>query len=244
MTKTAAIIQARMGSTRLPGKILLDVAGEPMLAKSVQRAMEAETVDQVVVATTVLSRDDVVAAYCAERGWACHRGSEDDVLDRYYQAAREFGVDNIIRLTSDCPLIDPEVIDLVVGMFLQKRPDLDYACSFLPERTFPRGMDVEVFTFQALEKAWSEDSNPLFREHVTMYFLKNPDLFALGGVSWDTNLSHLRWTVDQPEDLELIRQIYARFTTNTFSWRQVLDLFKEHPELAEINRHVEQFTIK
>ncbi len=177
--KVVAIIQARMGSTRLPGKVLQDLAGEPMLARVVNRAWQAELLDDVVVATTTQSTDDAIAHLCAEHDWLCFRGSEEDVLDRYYRSALAHQADVIVRITSDCPLIEPEIIDRVAQEFLERQPEIDYAYNGLSRRTFPRGLDTEVMRFDVLKRAWHEDLNSTWREHVTPYIYRNPDLFRI-----------------------------------------------------------------
>src|SRR5215470_15506655 len=161
-----AIIQARMGSTRLPGKVLLDIAGQPMLGRVISRVCRAKTIEQIVVATSTAAADDAVSAFCAERGIVCFRGSETDVLDRYYQAARLVQAKTIVRITADCPLLDPEVIDLTVSRFLEG--GWDYISNVNPP-TFPDGLDTEVFSFAALERAWREATSVTHREHVTPY---------------------------------------------------------------------------
>ena len=228
-----------MGSTRLPGKVLEDIAGQPMLAHVVERTSRAKTVDAVVVATTTLPADDAIVDLCSERGWDCFRGSPEDVLDRYYRAATLFEADVIVRITSDCPLIDPEVIDRTVNQFLGYYPAVDYVSNTLI-RTFPRGLDTEVMSFAALGKAWQEDDNPAWREHVTPYIYRHPDRFNTRNVANDTDYSHMRWTVDTPEDLAFVRKIYDHFHNNKFTWTKVLDLLKVYPEWMEINRNIEQ----
>lgn len=241
--KVVAIIQARFGSTRLPGKVLLDLAGEPMLARVVDRTRRAQTLDDVVVATTVQPADDVIADLCAERGWPCFRGSEEDVLDRYYRAAQAHQADVVVRITSDCPLIEPEVVDRVVHEFLQRQPEVDYACNVLPGRTFPRGLDTEVMRFDVLKQAWGEDGNSAWREHVTPYIQRNPDLFRIHCVTHEVDYSHMRWTVDTSEDLAFVRRIYGHFGHDCFSWGEVLAVLEKHPEWSETNRHVKQKVI-
>ena len=238
--KIVAIIQARMGSTRLPGKVLLDLAGEPMLARVVHRVQRAASLQEVIVATTVQPADDTISQLCAARGWPCARGSQDDVLARYYQAALASQADVVVRITSDCPLIEPDVIDQVVGALLAGQPEVDYASNVQPPRTFPRGLDVEVIRFDALERAWREDVDPAWREHVTPYLYRHPERFRIHGVFNAVDLSHLRWTVDTPEDLELVRRIYGYFDDDAFSWHDVLALLEQHPGWLEINRTVEQ----
>lgn len=241
--KVVAIVQARMGSTRLPGKVSLDLAGEPMLARGVNRTCRAQTLDKVVVATTVQSADEAIARLCTERGWPCFRGSEDDVLDRYYRAALAHQADVVIRVTSDCPLIAPEIVDRVVWEFLDLQPEIDHACNVLPRRTFPRGLDTEVMRFDVLEQAWREDLNPAWREHVTPYIHHNPDLFRIHDIINEVDYSHMRWTVNTSKDLAFVRRVYDRFGHDRFSWHEVLAALEEHPEWLEINRHIEQKVI-
>jgi spore coat polysaccharide biosynthesis protein SpsF len=241
--KIVAIIQARMGSTRLPGKVLLDLAGEPVLARCVERTRRAQTLDEVVVATTVQPADEAIIELCRERGWPSFRGSEDDVLDRYYGAAKEYAADVVVRITSDCPLIEPVVVDRVVREFSERWPQVDYASNIVPERTFPRGLDIEVMRFATLERAWREDDNPAWREHVTPYIYRHPEEFRLHCVVNSVDYSDMRWTVDTPEDLAFVRQIYGHFGHDRFSWRDVLAVLAEHLEWMEINRDVQQKAI-
>lgn len=241
--KVVAIIQVHMGSTRLPGKVLKDLADEPMLARVVNRTRRAQTLDEVVVATTVQRADEAIVHLCAERGWPCFRGSEEDVLDRYYRAAVAHQADVVVRITSDCPLIEPEIVDRVVHEFLERQPEVDYACNTLPRRTFPRGLDTEVMRFDVLEQAWREDDNPAWREHVTPYIQRHPDLFHIHGIVNEVDYSHMRWTVDTPQDLAFVRRIYDHFGHDRFSWREVLAALDQHPEWLEINRHVQQKVI-
>lgn len=237
--KVVAIVQARTGSTRLPGKALLDVGGEPMLARVVARCGRARSIDEIVVATTVEPADEAIASLCAARGWAVHRGSERDVLARYHEAAVKRRAGGVVRITSDCPFIDPDIADWVVGE-LVRPPVADYASNTLPPRTFPRGLDVEAFRFEALDAAFREDHDMARREHVTPFLYRHPERFALRRVAADADRSSFRWTVDTPEDMELARTVYAHFGHDHFSWRDVLAAFEAHPEWAQINRHVVQ----
>ena len=238
--KTVAIVQARMDSKRLPGKVLLDIAGAPMLCHVVERARRARSLSGVLVATTTDPSDDPVFEECQERGYSVYRGSPGDVLDRYYQAARRAGAQNIVRLTGDCPLIDPEVIDHTVAEF--HRAQVDFAANRLPEpwgRTYPIGLDTEVCSFEALAKAWQLADQPHQREHVMPYLYEDEGRFRVLLVNHDPDYGHLRWTVDTPADLRAVREIFRRFGgRNDFSWHEVLDLYQQDPELAEINARV------
>jgi glutamate-1-semialdehyde 2,1-aminomutase/spore coat polysaccharide biosynthesis protein SpsF len=229
-----AIIQARMNSTRLPGKVLLDIAGQPMLWRVISRACRATTLEQIVVATSTAAADDAVAAFCAERGIVCFRGSETDVLDRYYQAARFANAKTIVRLTADCPLLDPEVIDLAVNRYLGG--SWDYVSNVNPP-TFPDGLDTEVFSFAALERAWREAQSPVQREHVTPY-LRSSGLFRTDNVenTQPADLHEHRWTVDDPADLEFARRVYEVFSAKLeFGLRDVLSVVEQAPELRQLN---------
>ena len=199
--------------------------------------------DEVVVATTVQPADEAIVGLCAKRGWPCFRGDEEDVLDRYYHAAITHQADVVVRITSDCPLIEAEIVDQVVGEFLERQPEVDYACNVLPRRSFPRGLDTEVMRFDVLERAWCEDLNPAWREHVTPYIQRNPYLFHIHGIMNEVDYSHMRWTVDTPEDMAFVRRIYSHFGHDRFSWREVLTVLEQHPEWLEINRRVEQKVI-
>lgn len=235
---TVCIIQARVGSTRLPAKALADIGGMSMLARVVRRVRRARSVGLVAVATTTEPADAAIVEECARLGAPVTRGSQDDVLDRYYQAARAHAADAVVRVTSDCPLIDPGVIDEVVGAFLAERPD--YA-SNVAARRYPRGLDVEVFSFAALERAWREAGEPYQRAHVTPYLYQRPDLFRALSVPGAADHGGHRWTVDTPEDLAFARAVYARFNDDDgFGWREVLALVEREPEIAAINAHVEQ----
>ena len=235
--KIVAIIQARMASSRLPGKVLLEIGDRPMLGWVVARVRQAKTVDEVVVATTLDPGDDPIEAYCREQDVAVVRGSHQDVLDRYYQAASEHAADVVVRVTADCPVIDPEVIDHTVTRFLEEK--VDFAANRLPppwKRTYPIGLDTEVCTFAALERAWNEATEKFEREHVMPYFYDQEGRFKTLLVNHDPDYGAMRWTVDTPQDLELLRRIIAYLDGRVdFSWYEILGLFRVHPELAEIN---------
>lgn len=226
-----------MGSTRLPGKVLADIRGYPMLWYVVQRTRAAKLLNEVVVATSTEPADDVIVAFCQAHGVDYFRGSELDVLDRYYQAARQHQAEIVVRITSDCPLIDPDVVDKTVRAFLTEQPDYTSNCVV---RTYPRGLDTEVMTFRALERASREARQPHERTHVTPYLHQNPGKFRILSVTGDEDYSAGRWTVDTPEDLEFVRAIYARLEGAEFPWTDVVKLLEREPELAEINRSVMQ----
>lgn len=235
-----AVIQARMGSTRLPGKVLADIEGQPMLARVVERARRARNVERTVVATTTDPADEPVVALCAARGYEFTRGHPTDVLDRYLQAARETAAQVVVRITADCPLIDPEVVDRTVEAFLAAWPEVDYASNRIV-RTYPIGLDVEVVRREALERAAVEAREPYHREHVTPYFYEAPGRFRVVSVEAGGDYGRLRWTVDTPEDLAFVREVYRRFGgRDDFGWREVLDLLAREPDLIAINAHVRQ----
>jgi len=237
--RVVAIIKARMGSTRLPGKVLEQIEGQTMLAWVVRRAGRASLVEKLTVATTESIADQLIVEECRRLGVPFFCGAELDVLDRYYRAACAGQADVIVRITADCPFTDPRLIDRIIAEF-QRHRDLDYVSNTLPPRTFPRGLDVEVVSFKALERAWLEDGNAAWREHVTPYIYRHPELFTLHAVTNETDCSDLRLTVDTAEDLELARRIYACFGHDGFSWQEVPDVLKIHPEWQEINRHIVQ----
>jgi spore coat polysaccharide biosynthesis protein SpsF len=246
--KVVAVTQARVASSRLPGKVLADIAGEPMLVRVVERARRAGALHEVVVATTTDPADDSIAELCAGRGYPCERGSALDVLDRVYRAAVRHGAQVVVRLTADCPLIDPEVIDETVRGFLDADPTVDFAANRLPgRRQSPVGLDVEVCSLQALERAWREAEQPNQREHVMPYLYEPPGRFRTLIVWEHADLGHHRWTVDTPEDLELVRQVYRHFGgRDDFGWTEVLDLLEQEPGLASLNldaRHKSEFDV-
>lgn len=227
-----ALIQARMGSSRFPGKVLEDLAGRPMLWHVVRRVRRASRVDRVVVATTDRPVDDPIVRFCEQERISCFRGSEPDVLDRFYRAAKANDADVVVRITADCPLIDPAVIDTVLERF--QLGGCDYACNVI-RYTYPDGLDTEVFSFAALEQAWREAAKPSEREHVTPYL--RTDRFRVANVESEIPVSpsQYRWTVDHPADLEFVRKVYAAFSENgEFGFREIFDLLKERPDLATI----------
>lgn len=241
--KVVAIIQARMASTRLPGKALLDIAGRPMLEHVFTRAARARTVDEVWVATARDPANDPIAALCQRRGWPLFRGPEEDVLDRYLGCARAAAADVVVRLTSDCPLLDPAIVDAVVEALL--REQADYASNTLPPRSHPRGLDAEAFTRDALEQAGREARAPHEREHVTPYLYRADRPFRLVAVRGERDGSQYRWTVDTPEDLALVRRVAEHFgaALDAAGWREVLAAVESHPDWSALNAHVQQKSV-
>ena len=258
--RVVAIVQARMSSSRLPGKVLREILYQPMLVQVVERLSRAETVHQVVVATTTDASDAPLVALCQKQGYAYYCGSLNDVLDRFYQTARAYLADVVVRVTADCPLIDPAVVDLTVRSFLGQvqppaqrtslgaLPPYDFASNRLPppwQRTFPIGLDTEVVSFAALERAWQEAAQPHQREHVLPYLYDDiglnfdqPSRFRVLVVDWEQDLGGHRWTVDTPQDLELAQRVFAAIGHNRFGWQEVLALLEKQPELAQINAAV------
>jgi spore coat polysaccharide biosynthesis protein SpsF len=236
--RIVAIIQARMGSTRLPGKVLMDIGGQTMLARVVNRVRRATLIDETIVATTVNLKDEPIVAECERLNLAYFRGSEENVLERYYEAALKYKAEGVVRITSDCPLIDPGEIDKAVSEFLSQ--ESDYASNSL-KRTYPRGLDTEVMTIETLAKAWQEANDHYERAHVTPYIYQNPKLFKLRSVKAVKNYSNHRWTVDTSEDLVFIRAIYQRLNNEaTFGWKDVLEVLNREPQLMELNKHIVQ----
>ena len=257
-----------MSSSRLPGKILANIAGQPMLQRVFIRTSRAATVTETIFATTTDPSDDPVVEYCDFSGIPFMRGSLYDVLDRYYQTAKQAKADIVVRITADCPVIDPTLIDDVVNTVISSLysvdgTQFDFACNRLPppwHRTYPIGLDIEACMFPVLEQAWQEAREPQHREHVMPYFYEGVELSAVSrqlseGVSprgfriallnHTTDFGDYRWTVDTPEDLEFMRQVYSRFDgRDDFTWKEVLDLVHNEPKLMQINANVKHKTLK
>lgn len=239
--KIGVILQARMGSQRLPGKVLRPIADRPMLEWCLLRLGDSRRCRRVIVATSTAPQDDAIARRCEQLKAPHFRGSENDVLGRYYETARYYHVDPIIRITADCPLIDPQVLDGVIKAFTAERTDY---LSNTQERTFPSGLDVEIFSFEALAQAQHAATKPYEREHVTPYLYQHPQQFHLAQYKNRVNFSHLRLTVDTEEDLRLVDAVYAHFIArgvgHRFSLDELIAFLSSHPDLVEINRHVRQ----
>lgn len=234
-----AIIQARNGSTRLPGKIFLPLNDKPILLHVFNRLKTTNNIDKIVIATTTEKDDDKVEDFCSENSIDFIRGSSDDVLSRYYHAATKYKADTIVRITSDCPLIDPIITDKIIESFFMT--DADYMSNCIV-RTFPRGLDTEVFSLHALTKAFHNANQKPEREHVTPFIYNNSNIFNVKNYIGDKDYSNLRWTVDTKEDYELVKKIYNMLYPNKkiFLMNDILELINQQPDLLKINQHIEQ----
>jgi spore coat polysaccharide biosynthesis protein SpsF len=261
---TVAIIQARLSASRLPGKVLLDIAGEPMLTRVFERTRRSQLIDEVVVATSEDKSDDRIEDFCVQRAYPYFRGSLHDVLDRYYQAAVQFSADIVVRITADCPIIDPTLIDQTILAFYGRGPSVlsrddavpidrkqlvggnspawDFTANRLPppwKRTFPIGLDTEVCTFTALKFAWQLAKEPHQREHVMPFLYEKNQPFLFLVLNHEPDFGDIRLTVDTPQDLELLNLVYKKLGNKIdFSWYEVLDLLEKEPELVQINAGV------
>lgn len=234
------IVQARMGSTRLPGKTLIDICGKPLLEHIVARTKASKLVDDLVIATTVKKEDNAIVDLAERIGVKTFRGNDDDVLDRFYQCAQIARAEIIVRITADDPFKDPQVVDRVTDVMLQG--DYDYVSNTI-KPTYPEGLDVEVFSFLALQKAWRKANEPSDREHVTPYIWGRPELFRIRNVESELDLSHMRWTLDTVEDLKFTREIYKRLYVpgQLFLMKDILSLLEKNPQLMKINEGVERY---
>ena len=242
---TAIIVQARRGSSRLPDKVLMDIEGKTMLGWVISRLKNSQLADDIIIATTTNEKDDAIVEEALKYGVKYFRGSEDDVLDRYYQTAKHLNVEIVGRVTSDCPLIDPALIDEVLFYFLDNIDKYDFCANTL-KRTYPRGIGFSFVKFSALEKAWQEAKQPYERVHVMPYIREHPGIFKL--CSYEKKgepLDHLRWTVDTEDDLKFVREIFKRLKNpENAKWTDVLRIIESEPELQKINIHVKQKELK
>ena len=237
--KILTVIQARRGSSRLPDKVRLPLAGQPLLVRMVERVQRARLAGQIVVATTTDPGDDALVTLCETHGISVFRGSPTDLLDRHYRAALAYGADAVVKIPSDCPLIDPAVIDRVLGFYLETAGQYDFVSNLHPA-TYPDGNDVEVMPLGALETAWREARRPLEREHTTPFFWENPGRFRLANVAWETGLDYSmshRFTIDYPADYEFIKAVYeALYPANpAFGLDEILTLLKQRPDIYALN---------
>lgn len=238
-SKTAVIVQARLGSTRLPGKVLKELCGKPILWHVWNRLSKAINVDDIIVATTILPEDDLIQSFCEENNIAYYRGSSNDVLSRYLETAIKYNIETIVRITADCPVIDPIILGQMIETYRKEKPDYLSNCI---TRTFPRGLDAEIFSISALETANNNATLDFEREHVTPFIYSHPELFTLKNYINAQDLSSYRWTVDTEEDFRLIEVIYNSLykKKDIFLIEDILSFIKENPDLIKINQHIEQ----
>jgi len=239
--KTVIIVQARMTSTRLPGKVVMPILNKPLLAYQIERMRRVNLADEIVIATTVNDEDQPIINLCNELAVPYFRGSECNVLERYYEASRKHNATTIVRLTSDCPLIDPVIVDKVIGFYNENKNDYDYVSNVL-QRTYPRGLDVEVFSFKTLGQVFQDATALSDKEHVTAFIYRHPEKYRLGNVSNTEDYSRYRWTVDTSEDFQLVHKIieYLYPIKPNFALQDCIDLMTKYPNLKEINAHIEQ----
>lgn len=231
MRKKIAIVQARLSSTRLPNKVLKNILTKPLIQHVIDRLNESQLIDQVVIATTTEDEDNLIVKWCQKNKVPFFRGDRDDVLSRFYFCAKENQASDIIRVTSDNPLTDPKIIDKTIEYYLEG--DLDY-CSNNLEKSYPHGLDVEVFNFGSLEKSHNESSDPVHREHVTQYIRQNKDLFNISAIKHSKDLSHIRVTMDENEDFQLI-EIVMSLLSEKANLEELDALFEKYPALLNVN---------
>ncbi|MEC7840515.1 MAG: glycosyltransferase family protein [Chlamydiota bacterium] len=238
---TVIIVQARMGSTRLPGKSMMEILDRPMLSYTLERLKRCKYADEIMVATTNHPRDKKIVDFCRSQNTYSFVGSEEDVLDRYYQAALASGADVIVRVTGDCPFVDPTLIDSIVDNFNQRYPAYDYASNVM-KRTYPRGLDVEVFSMRCLEQMNRYARAPEEREHVTLYVHNHPDRFKVMSITQDEDASFHRWTVDTEDDFKLAKLIIEELypVKRDFSTKDILLAFEKNPKWIGVNAHIQQ----
>ncbi|PIT89244.1 MAG: hypothetical protein COU27_01350 [Candidatus Levybacteria bacterium CG10_big_fil_rev_8_21_14_0_10_36_7] len=236
---TIAIIQARTNSSRLPKKVLLDLCGKTVLERVIERVSDAKKIDQVIVTTTTKKEDNIITEICQKNNIKYSRGKEEDVLDQFYQAAKLYRASNIVRITADCPMIDPEIIDKTIDLYQKEKAG--YAVNGIPN-SFPEGINVEVFSFSALEKAWHNTHLKSEREHVTIYLWKNPDIFNKKSLINKVNLSDHRWVIDYPEDYQFVKKVFDKLYPQNpkFRMNDILNFLEANPEITKINYHIER----
>ena len=236
-----AIIQARIGSSRLPGKIMMDIGAKPILQWVIERTKSSSLIDKVIVATSVKTQDDVIEGLCKRLDVGCFRGSEEDVLDRYYKAASEYKAEAIVRITSDCPFVDPVIIDKIIKTHFKNKNDYTMNNT---ENSYPRGLDMEIFNFKTLERTYLEAKKPYEREHVSVYIYEHPEIFKVEIVDSGSDLKRpgYRFCVDTEDDLKIVREIYARLSESKkpVNAHNIVNLLDSNPDLTKINAHVKQ----
>ncbi|GKU76810.1 cytidylyltransferase domain-containing protein [Paenibacillus sp. L3-i20] len=237
--KIVAIVQARMNSTRLPRKVLMKLGNKTVLSHCIERLKKVTLIDEIVIATTTNKADEVIVAEAIKLNVSYYRGSEENVLSRYYEAAKQAKADVIVRITSDCPIVDPDLTNEVIQYFIDQ--NVDYVSnSYI--RTFPRGLDTEVFSMMALEEAYTLADSPIQFEHVTPFIYQNPQMFRLAFYTHETDYSHHRWTLDTEEDYQLLQEIMNYFQADeyVFDWKRVIGFIDQNPYLLQLNAHIEQ----
>ncbi|MFC1480188.1 cytidylyltransferase domain-containing protein [Candidatus Omnitrophota bacterium] len=235
--KTIAVVQCRMGSKRLPGKVMSDISGRPMLWYIVDRLRYSRLIDEVIVATSTREENLPIVRFCEDNGISSYAGKEEDLVDRFYQTARKHHAGVVVRITADCPLVDPGICDKVVGVFLESRGKYEYVSNCRPLSTYPHGLDVEVFSYGLLERLWKEIKDPFRREWFTTTIFENPQIYDQFCVRNDRDLSSIRLTVDYPEDLELVRYVFSKLYSegSCFFIKDILRLFAEDPSVFAVN---------
>lgn len=239
MSKVVTVIQARMGSSRLPNKVLMPLAGKPLFLRMYERVAASQYAGEIIIATTNDKSDDKIEKLCIENEIKVFRGHQKDLLDRHYQTAKKYNADAVVKIPSDCPLIDPKIISKVINYYLDNSDKYDYVSNLHPA-TYPDGNDVEIMSMRCVEKAWEEAERPFEREHTTPYFWENPDVFNIGNVEWETRLDYsmsYRFTIDYLEDYSFIKKVYDELyeRNKNFGLSDILDLLKRKPEIKKIN---------
>lgn len=243
--KTGIIVQTRMGSTRLPGKVMKEICGKTVIEHVIDRLKQCQRADEIIIATTTLEQDDIIVEVAKRNGVKSYRGSQDDVLSRYYGAAAESKLELVVRVTSDCPLIDPKLIDEMLGFYMNNKYDIvTNAGSTMNNRTYPRGLDNEIFSFGMLMKAHEAAIEAYQREHVTPYIYENSH--SIYYYKNEIDYSRYRWTLDTEEDFTMIETVYRHLYNgkHDFYFSDILELMQRYPEIAQINLHVEQKKLK
>lgn len=239
--KVVCIVQARVGSTRLPRKVLKKICEKTVLEHDIDRLRRIKNIDEIIIATTTLEKDNAIIEECERLKVKYFRGAEEDVLSRYYYAAKENNADVVVRVTSDCPLIDSEVSENIIQFYLDNKDEYDYVSNTI-ERTYPRGLDTEVVSFSVLRKTFIEAKKDYEREHVTPYIYQNMDKFRIEQYKNDTDYSEYRWTLDTKEDFQVIKKIYEGLYKGNkmFDLNNILKFISENPYIAKINENIEQ----
>jgi len=240
--KILAIVQARMGSTRLPDKVLADIESKPMVWHVIERLKCSEKLDDIVLAIPIGEKDNILEKFARKNNIKYFRGSEKNVLSRYYETAKKFEADIVLRITADCPLIDSKIVDLIIKKHLYA--NADYTSNVL-KRTYPKGLDVEVISFEALEKSFQEAQTQADKEHVTLYVRNHPERFKRINVENNKNLSDFRWCVDEEKDLKFVREIYKKLyqKENIFFMQEIVNFLKKEPELVKTNKEIKRKSI-